>query len=112
MVLLLTVGKTPQFQTSPPSKSVVLEGDQVTIPCQAIGTPEPVISWYAVGDTSPLQNGSKYTIYANGSLLIRNVLKDDAKTYKCTAENLKGAIAKDTQVELACKWQPYLFFMC
>ena len=112
MILPLTVGKEPQFQTSPPSKSVVLEGDQVTIPCQAIGTPEPEIKWYPGVETSPLQNGSEYTIYANGSLLIRNVLKDDAKTYKCTAGNLKGTIAKETQVELACKWQPYLFFMC
>ena len=101
----------PQLITPPPSKSVVLAGDDVTIPCQAIGTPEPVITWYAVGDPIPLQSGPKYDIYANGSLLIRNVLKGDAKAYRCTAENLKGPIAKEARVELACKLQPCLFFM-
>ena len=98
------MGQHPRFQLPPPTKSVVLEGSQVDIPCQAIGKPEPLIKWYAGSDTSPLQNGLKYNIAADGTLQIKNVGKSDAQTYKCKAENLVGTVVKDTAVELACKY--------
>ena len=100
------MGQHPRFQLPPPTKSVVLEGSQVDIPCQAIGKPKPLIKWYmyAGSDTSPLQNDSKYNIAADGTLQIKNVGKHDAQTYKCKAENLVGTVAKDTVVELACKY--------
>ena len=97
------MGQHPRFQLPPPTKSVVLEGSQVDIPCQAIGKPEPLIKWYTASDTNPLQNDSKYNIAADGTLQIKNVGKRDAQPYKCTAENLVGTVAKDTVVEVACK---------
>lgn len=97
----VVVGQHPRFQLPPPTKSVVLEGSQVDIPCLAIGKPEPLIKWYAGSDKSPLQNDSKYNIAADGTLQIKNVGKRDAQTYKCKAENLVGTVAKDTVVELA-----------
>jgi len=87
---------------------VVLEGNPLTIPCKAIGNPEPVIKWYFKGDPSALQNNSKYSIHRSGSLEIKNVGSQDAGNYKCTAENMVGTIAKDTVVELACKYCIYL----
>lgn len=79
----------------------------MSLPCTAVGNPGPLIKWYAGFDTSPLQNDSKYTMFENGTLQIKSVSKKEAKVYKCTAENMVGSIAKDTEVELACKWKNY-----
>ena len=76
----------------------------MVIPCKAIGSPKPEIKWYAAGDSSPLQNSSKYSIHSSGSLEIRNVDSQDAVKYKCTASNLVTTVVKETRVELACKW--------
>lgn len=100
---LFPVGQHPQFQQPPPTKSWVKEGKSVKIPCEAIGNPTPIINWYAGGDANPLQNSSKYTVNADGSLEIKNAGSQDAITYKCTATNLVNEIAKDTTLGLACK---------
>lgn len=88
----------------PPAKVVVLEGSQKLIPCKAIGSPVPDINWYAGDVRRPLQDDSKYTIHENGSLVIRNINKQDAMKYKCTATNLVAEIAAETKVEIACKF--------
>ena len=105
---LSTVGKYPQFQLPPRNKYVVQKGKPLTIPCKAIGNPEPVMKWHFKDDPSPLQNNSEYSIHKSGSLEIKNVSSQDAGNYKCTAENMVGTIAKDTVVELACKYCIYL----
>lgn len=95
------VGQHPQFLQPPPATSWVIEGNSAKIPCKAIGNPTPIINWYADGDVNPLQNSSKYSIKANGSLEIKNADSQDAIMYKCTATNLVNKIAKDTKLELA-----------
>lgn len=101
--VLLTVGQLPQFQPSPPSPIMAAKGGQVSIPCRATGNPEPVIKWFVGNNRSPLQNDTKYKIAVDGTLQIKNIGKQDPTTYKCTAENLAGTIARNTSVELACK---------
>lgn len=81
----------------------------MSLPCTAVGNPGPLIKWYAGFDASLLQNDSKYTIFENGTLQIKSVSKKEAKVYKCTAENMVASIAKDTEVELACKWKNYWY---
>lgn len=98
-----TVGKLPQFQVPPPAEVIVLERSLKLIPCKAIGSPMPDISWYAEDDPLPLQDNAKYTIYQNGSLLIRNIKKPDALKYKCTAKNLVGKRTAESTVKIACK---------
>lgn len=97
------VGQQPQFQPPPPRSIVAVKGSQVSIPCHAIGNPNPVIKWFFGKDTSALQSDAKYHIAANGTLHINNIGKEDATTYKCTAENLVGKIKRNTSVEIACK---------
>ncbi|KAL9952198.1 hypothetical protein ACROYT_G039413 [Oculina patagonica] len=97
----VVVGKHPQFLVSPPPSVVVLEGSQKLIPCKAIGSPTPDINWYSGDNRTPLQDGSKYTIHENGSLVIRNINKQDALKYKCTASNLVAEIAAETMVKIA-----------
>ena len=100
---LVPAGQHPQFLQPPPATSWVKEGKSAKIPCKAIGNPTPIINWYADGDVNPLQNSSKYSINADGSLEIQNADSQDAIMYKCTATNLVNRIAKDNKLELACK---------
>ncbi|KAJ7352984.1 hypothetical protein OS493_032923 [Desmophyllum pertusum] len=101
LAFTVVVGKHPQFQVRPQTEYVVLQGTDKLIPCKAIGSPVPDIKWYAGDNRSPLQDTSKYTIHENGSLLIRNVNKQDALKYKCTAKNLVGEKVAEITVKLA-----------
>ncbi|XP_015753854.1 PREDICTED: inactive tyrosine-protein kinase 7-like [Acropora digitifera] len=80
---------------------MAVKGSQVNIPCHAIGSPEPVIEWFVGDGRRPVQSNAKYHIAGNGTLQIKNIVEEDATTYKCTAENLVGKIERDTSVELA-----------
>jgi len=97
------VGQRPQFQAPLPRPIWAVKGSQVSIPCHAIGNPQPVIKWFVGNDKSPVQSNAKYHIAVNGTLQIKNIGKQDATTYKCTAENLVARIERNTSVELACK---------
>jgi len=98
-----TVGKHPQFQVPPPAEVIVIERSPRLIPCKAIGSPKPDINWYAGDDRDPLQDNAKYTIYQNGSLLIRNIKQPDALKYTCKATNLVGEMKAVSTVKIACK---------
>ncbi|KAL9952195.1 hypothetical protein ACROYT_G039410 [Oculina patagonica] len=104
----VVVRKQPQFLVPPPAEVVVLEGSQTLIPCKAIGSPVPDINWYTTYASyygrvhwSQLRDNSKYTIHENGSLVIRNVNKQDTLKYKCIASNLVARIAAETIVKIA-----------
>lgn len=100
---LSTVGKHPQIQVPPPGEVIVIERSLKLIPCKPIGSPTPVTYWYAGDDPNPLTDNAKYTIYQNGSLLIRNIKQPDALKYTCKAKNLVGEAKAETTVKIACK---------
>ena len=87
----------------PPAGVVVIERSLRLIPCKAVGSPPPDIKWYAGDSLSPLQDNAKYTIYQNGSLLIRNIQNSDALKYTCEATNLVGEVKAESRVEIACE---------
>ena len=103
ILFLSTVGRFPQFQVPPPAEVIVIERSLELIPCKAIGSPKPDIKWYAGDDQVPLDDNAKYTIYQNGSLLIRNIKQPDALTYTCAAKNLVGEAKRGSTVKIACK---------
>ena len=100
---LSTVGKHPQFLVPPPAEVTVIEKSLKLIPCKAIGSPKPDIHWFAGDDPNPLLDNAKFTIYDNGSLLIRNIKQPDALKYTCAAKNLVGEAKAESTVKIACK---------
>jgi len=82
---------------------IVIERSLKLIPCKAIGSPQPDVKWYAGDDPNPLEDNAKYTIYQNGSLLIRNIKQPDALKYTCKATNLVGERKAESTVKIACK---------
>lgn len=60
-----------------------------SLPCRAIGTPKPIISWYK--DGIPVAQSDKITIDENGLMTITELSKnDDTGLYTCVASSKSG----------------------
>lgn len=53
--------------------------------CEVYGNPKPTVSWRK--NNYPIQFGSGYEMFPNGTLLIRRATVDDIGSYTCTADN-------------------------
>ena len=67
-----------------PTSSIVVEGNNITLSCNASGKPEPVISWAKVGEAGQVLSQSS-------SFTVTNVTSprnpDHMIQYQCTASN-------------------------
>ena len=71
-----------------PSTEILAEDEQnVTIPCNATGQPQPRITWSKAFGRLPVWK----TIVTKGNLIINNVSKKDRGTYICKAVNILGS---------------------
>uniref|UniRef100_A0A0B7B5Q8 Contactin n=1 Tax=Arion vulgaris TaxID=1028688 RepID=A0A0B7B5Q8_9EUPU len=77
----------------PPSTIMASNGGNITLRCQPEGSPFPVITWLR-GANAITSDGAKYTIFANGNLLITQITTADSGVYTCKAVNSFG----ETQV--------------
>ena len=65
-----------------PSSAVVVEGENVTLYCNATGKPPPNITWTKDGSTTVLSQGEMYNLV--------NIQRQTAGGYICTAWNGVG----------------------
>ncbi|XP_048088194.1 LOW QUALITY PROTEIN: matrix-remodeling-associated protein 5 [Alosa alosa] len=70
----------------------------VTLPCQATGSPKPTISWKRVSTGATIQAGIKYEeslgkfeVFQNGTFVVRSLQPEDEGQYLCSAQNIFGA---------------------
>jgi len=74
-----------------------MAGDDVILPCDVVGDPDPVISWrknHAVIDFFSMDH--KYLIEEeSGSLIIPASEADDSARYLCVAENPAGVVTQE-----------------
>ncbi|XP_022241420.1 Down syndrome cell adhesion molecule-like protein 1 homolog [Limulus polyphemus] len=78
-----------------PSNCSVIQGRSVNIDCVVQGYPPPRITWMKASDGAtknfvPLYNSQHYVIFDNGTLIIRNVAKENEGFYLCQASNNVG----------------------
>ncbi|XP_068096243.1 hemicentin-1 isoform X2 [Hyperolius riggenbachi] len=66
-----------------------LVNSSITLPCEAIGTPFPTITWQKEG--VGIKTGDYYSILPNGNLIIASVTQEDGGTYTCIAQNQAGS---------------------
>ena len=83
----------PAFTTHPHNKTV-LEGDTVTLFCNATGNPKPSFSWTIDGLPVNITVHSRISFTAdNKQLTVENVNKTDSHhKYRCLARNSIGTI--------------------
>lgn len=78
----------PQIIQGPVNQTLPIKS-VATLPCRAIGSPKPIISWYK--DGIPVAQSDKITIEENGLLTITDLNKnEDAALYTCVASSKGG----------------------
>ncbi|XP_076282094.1 cell adhesion molecule Dscam2 isoform X2 [Lasioglossum baleicum] len=61
----------------------------VTLPCQSVGKPEPSVTWKQWGQT--VKSSARVSLLQNGSLQIMDLHRDDSGNYTCYVENRHGS---------------------
>ncbi|KAJ8410702.1 hypothetical protein AAFF_G00186590 [Aldrovandia affinis] len=72
----------------------VLSNSDAFLPCEAVGNPEPTISWkrFSSGSTLTIRGKmGKFEVFKNGTLSIQNANIKDRGQYLCLAENDYGS---------------------
>uniref|UniRef100_F6QD70 Hemicentin 2 n=1 Tax=Ornithorhynchus anatinus TaxID=9258 RepID=F6QD70_ORNAN len=91
---VLRVQVPPVLETPEGNEDVaVTRGSSVTFPCEARGSPPPVVSWLKDGDPLVLQS-NQVTSGPGTSLRLEEVKATDSGTYDCRAENEAGEASK------------------
>jgi hemicentin len=65
-------------------------GQRVDIPCNAQGSPPPVVTWLKSGRTV-LIDGVQHISSSDGTLSINRAVLSDAGVYTCVATNIAGS---------------------
>ena len=86
----LVVVSLPRFTVKPPVKVVAWVGDSLGLNCSATGDPQPIISWKKQGAQLPVG----WSQMTNGTLVIRNVKKENAGNYICVATSAGVSIVE------------------
>ncbi|NXY61032.1 HMCN1 protein, partial [Callaeas wilsoni] len=84
----LHVQEPPVIHAQPGALDVVVN-NPVVLPCEATGTPQPVITWQKEG-INIITTGNSYMVQPSGSLQIARAAVEDAGTYMCVAQNPAG----------------------
>lgn len=89
----IQVVQMPQFVLAPMGPVLARENETVILHCQATGDPPPTIQWdkdleYLTYNSSV--DEERVQIFANGTLLIREVRGEDEGKYGCTIGNSGG----------------------
>ncbi|XP_065188628.1 scavenger receptor cysteine-rich type 1 protein M160-like [Sycon ciliatum] len=79
--------------------TVVYQGANYTLKCQATGVPTPTVTWSRSNGGAVEDNGIKYTV-TNDSLMLLNPTLADTDTYTCNARNNISTASASTVVRV------------
>ena len=83
----------------PPTSVTVKEKEMVTLPCEANGFPQPVITWYK--DERLIEEDRKH--FGKKDLILKESEFKDRGLCTCKAENLLGIAEVSTSVTVKGK---------
>lgn len=82
-------------------------GNMVNLKCQAEGNPQPNITW--IKDGSPFYRRLGQAEYRKWSLILENLITDDAGNYTCIVCNTEGCINFTFVVDVMGEFEFALF---
>uniref|UniRef100_A0A3Q2GH42 Hemicentin-1 n=1 Tax=Cyprinodon variegatus TaxID=28743 RepID=A0A3Q2GH42_CYPVA len=77
-------------------------GTEVVLPCEAQGSPSPLVTWSRNGYPIPPVTAG-FTVLPSGSLRITDVRLMDSKLYTCTADNPAGNVSLSYNLHVQAK---------
>lgn len=92
---LIVVGM-PVFTIRPPSQLDVKHGQNVTVPCKAIGEPKPKVTWLKENGVLP---SGRSEVSTDGTLNVSQVKHEDSGTYTCVASSV-GVAKSSSSMQL------------
>lgn len=78
-------------------------GQRVDLPCNAQGTPLPVITWFK-GGSAVLVDGVQHVSHPGGTLSINQAMLSDAGVYTCVAANIAGSDEMEITLHVQGDW--------
>ena len=107
-LLLLFHTELPLITIHPEGKTP-MEGENITLSCNATGNPEPSISW--IKDGFPINSNFRITFSQdNKRLRITNISRTDSGEYQCMARNRVGNDTSNSKVNVLCKCHTLFYF--
>ena len=97
----------PTFSEDTSSTVTIRQSQTVFLHCLSLGFPKPTIAWYRGNDRRIRNTPTKYQIFPNGTLQIRNAQEGDSGVYVCAANNRGGDARKNVTVDVQCKRRKY-----
>ncbi|CAL4067291.1 unnamed protein product, partial [Meganyctiphanes norvegica] len=97
----------PPVISTPPADVVAVEGEDVTLECEAQGDPEPTITWRREDGGEFSINHTQVSEAGGRSLLLNSVSRGDAGAYLCMASNTVPP-AVSARAQLFVKYAPVL----
>ncbi|XP_014091561.2 protein sidekick isoform X13 [Bactrocera oleae] len=79
----------PTFFTQMRTETFGEFGALVTLPCDVVGDPMPVVKWYKNAEPVDMNNG-KYSLLEDNSLSIKKLTLKDSAMFQCLASNEAG----------------------
>ena len=83
-VTQLVVVELPQFTVSPPLLLKVVTSHNITVPCEATGDPQPIVTWTKQNDELPL---GRSKVGVDGTLKIWDSKEEDSGMFTCMASS-------------------------
>ena len=93
MLLTFAIFSEPS-SINPFTKKNIIEQEDLTIMCEATGTPPPNVSWVKISD-GERTNGTE--------LVFTYINRTEAGEYRCEASNLCGNAFESLEIDVLCK---------
>lgn len=94
---IISVLEMPTFFTPLRTETLAELGQQLTLPCDVIGSPVPHVTWFKNADALDLSS-EKYKVQEDNSLLIKKI--DASAMFQCLASNSAGEKSSYTWVRV------------
>ncbi|XP_025414853.1 peroxidasin homolog [Sipha flava] len=98
IILEPSVSNLPPEIVMGPKQKTILVGEELILPCDAIGTPTPSIAW--TKDDISLELNQRIWVLPNNSLFISKVERMDIGHYKCVASNYLGQVSSEALINV------------
>ncbi|XP_068097689.1 basement membrane-specific heparan sulfate proteoglycan core protein isoform X2 [Hyperolius riggenbachi] len=99
----LAVQGRPTVSVIPPGPITVNVGDTISLECNGVGDPRPVVNWRRTGSRQIINQHNHAPLDSHAILQITSAKADDAGSYTCTGQNPDGVAQVHVQVRVESK---------